>query len=235
MKTRFSVRFRSDRRVGCVGSILHLLPHNSDVLGCGWNGKINLTEEIKQKLKNLDIYGLRGPLTKKFLIDNVPDIKFSDQLFFGDPAILISEILPKKVGQVGDGRSIWLPNLNEINRPYSSDLKFVSPYSHWRSVVQQICSAKSIVTSSLHGLIIGEVYGKDVRLVLPSKSETQFKYIDYLQGTGRSDYQTLDHAIELEEIITPNSGMQFSKPVLPTENLIAGFEFYFREKNRNIK
>ncbi len=127
---------------------------------------------------------MRGPLSRDILIDKGIDV----EPIFGDPALLLPIIFPDMSHSPVKGKQIAIPNLNEFDDCVGlcpSDIKLVSPLSHWRNVLSEILSSEYVLTSSLHGLILSEAFHVPVRLFEPFGGETLFKYEDYLEGTGR--------------------------------------------------
>jgi pyruvyltransferase len=98
-------------------------------------------------------------------------------------------------------------------------LNIVQCDSGVENVINQIRASKKIISSSLHGVIVGEMLNKEaVWLQLPKskKSETEAKYQDYYQSTGRHDIlpaKTLEEAIK----------MKVAKPIYDDTRLYESF------------
>jgi pyruvyltransferase len=166
------------RRLLAVGSILHFAQEGDTIWGSGVNGKIAL-EEIRAR--KLDVRAVRGPKTAEILrglgID-VPEV-------FGDPALLVPRFFGARFRVAPVRDYIFIPNLNDL-KTHSQLRNLVSPLNGWNRCVEAICSAKLVIASSLHGIILAEAFGVPARYVRLTETESQFKYDDYAQGTGRT-------------------------------------------------
>jgi len=181
-KNNFKYMKNIDNKLLSIGSILHFAKDNDIVWGSGINGKI---DKNMHKFNNLDVRMVRGPLTKKFLESK--NIKVNDT--FGDPALLLSYIFPDLKHKPIKNKIILIPNLNEFNeckKIVPKHIKLISPLRHWKFVLDEILSSEIVYTSSLHGLILSEVFKIPVVLFKPFISETIDKYEDYILGTNRS-------------------------------------------------
>src|SRR5690606_10936289 len=148
--------------------------------------------------------------TRDFLMQR--EISVPDDVY-GDPALLLPRLFPKLKAMAIPGKIVVLPNFNEfeeVKLHVPKDMDLISPVGYWKDIVRQILQSELVLTSSLHGLIIAEVFGVPVRLVAPCGGETLFKYEDYLEGTGR----------RLEVVpptfldgISEEDGVQFASPV----------------------
>ena len=165
------------RRLLGVGSILHFAQDGDTIWGSGVNGKIAL-EEIRAR--SLDVRAVRGPKTAEVLRGfgiQVPEV-------FGDPALLLPHYFGARFRVEPVRDYIFIPNLNDLKTHGQLD-NLVSPLSGWNRCVQAICSANLVLASSLHGIILADAFGVPARYVRLTETESQFKYDDYAQGTGR--------------------------------------------------
>lgn len=164
-------------RLLAVGSILHFAQDGDTVWGSGVNGKVSLAEIRARKL---DVRAVRGPKTAEVLrglgID-APEV-------FGDPALLIPRFFGARFRVEPVRDYIFIPNLNDL-KTHGHLPNVVSPLRGWNHCVEQICAAKLVIASSLHGIILAEAFGVPARYVRLTAIESQFKYDDYAQGTGR--------------------------------------------------
>ena len=179
-----TTRIATRRTLLALGSIMHFARTGDIVWGSGINGKI---PESRLAFRSLDVRAVRGPLTRQLLISHgisCPEI-------YGDPALLLQSIIPLIPAFSVRKGLVILPNYNDIDLyrklEIPGDAVWLSPFALVREVVDSVRSAEMVVTSSLHGLILSEVFGTPVRLVFPEgHRESPFKYEDYFEGTGRS-------------------------------------------------
>ena len=181
----------SPQRLLAIGSILHLARDGDHVWGSGVNGKIG---EDHYRFKQLEVHAVRGPRTREFLMKRgipTPEI-------YGDPALLLPELLPGRFQPSGDLPFVVVPNLHDL--PLVRTLRnVVSPMLPWNLCVEQILRGRFVIASSLHGLIIAEAFGLPARLLRLSERENLYKFEDYALGTGRPSIAfatTIDEAIE---------------------------------------
>jgi pyruvyltransferase len=165
------------KRLLGVGSILHFAQDGDTVWGSGVNGKIAV-EEIRAR--RLDVRAVRGPKTAEVLRSfgiHVPEV-------FGDPALLLPRYFGARFRVAPVRDYIFIPNLNDLKTHGHLD-NLVSPLSGWNRCIEAICGAKLVIASSLHGIILADAFGVPARYVRLTETESQFKYDDYAQGTGR--------------------------------------------------
>lgn len=206
-------------RLLAIGSIIHFAQDNDIIWGSGVNGKVDREDH---RFNSLDIRMLRGPRTKRFLEEIGIHV---DCTVFGDPALLIPHLFPKLQYRPKKGKYIVIPNLNElehVKKLVPSEVKLVSPVGYWKKIVDEILTSDLVITSSLHGLILAEVFGVPVRFVHPIGGETLFKYEDYLEGTGRTMSkipQSFNDGFSLE------MGVSFPKPEVDPMRMVEAFPF----------
>jgi pyruvyltransferase len=121
---------------------------------------------------------------------------------FGDPALLIQHLWTDSELDVARGTRglLVLPNFHDFRALRHSSSTVVSPQTRepWH-VIRAIAESSMVVGSSLHGVVIAEAFGVPARFVR-SSTEPEFKYRDYLEGTGRHDYEfaeTVEHAVAM--------------------------------------
>lgn len=204
-----------------VGSILHYAEDGDHIWGTGINGK---KKDIPYPIKNLNVTLVRGPLTRKFLVNlgiECPEI-------YGDPGLLLSNLFPRyqKNNNNSDPKILFIPNYNESHLDYKvNSVKTISPLNPIKDIIDAIANSEFVISSSLHAVIIAESYGIGARF-LNVKRESPFKYIDYLQGTGRFEYlpaESIEHAM--------NIGPQ-SKPIFNIKKLLNSFPKYLYSDNK---
>jgi pyruvyltransferase len=167
-------------RLLAVGSILHFARDGDIVWGSGVNGKVPVE---RHSYRHLDVRAVRGPLTRDFLLRRgigVPEI-------FGDPALLIADLLPTRFPGPAERTDpvAFVPNLHDL--PAMQDWEnVISPLDPWWSVVRRISRARHVISTSLHGLVVADAFGVPCTYLRLSEEENLFKYEDYVLGVGRS-------------------------------------------------
>ncbi len=171
----------------CIGSIIEWIGNDGTVI---WgSGAMGYNKPLKYKPAK--VCSVRGPLTRKYLLDNgieCPEI-------YGDPALLFPLIYKPQVNK--RWRIGIIPHFSDVNLAVISELKqyeniklisFIN-YKSWKNVIDDICSCDYIFSSSLHGLILSDAYNIPniwIDFDNPSNiSGGQFKYLDYFASVGR--------------------------------------------------
>ena len=191
------------RTFSFLGSIMHLLPPNIDVIGSGVNpvhSGINL---------NLNILSLRGESSKQYLINEKGYT--IDNIVFGDPALLIPRLFPEWLKPLNNSNSEseigFIPHFNDIehleqyinnnnkllptgefNTKDNLKISYCCPNQPAINVINFIRTKKIIISSSLHGIIVAEMLGKNTKWLMYNgslKSESSFKYLEYYNSTNR--------------------------------------------------
>ena len=109
------------------------------------------------------VISVRGPKTRDILLKSgieCPEV-------YGDPALLLPVFYQPKLAS-GKKKIIVIPHMNTSIKVVKgtcngimSDYSILSlfDYNRWTDIVDAICSAKFVVSESLHGLIVAEAYG----------------------------------------------------------------------------
>lgn len=165
-----------------VGSILSWANSRSVVWGSGFSAKNRMV--VGEPIK---ICAVRGPMTREILLNN--NIKCPD--IYGDPALLYKNYYDPKVDityDVGiiphyiDKESKWVKKQN------SKNINIIDIRSGIENVVKEIKKCKTILSSSLHGLIVADTYGvKSIWIKLSDGVIGKgFKFVDYFKSVNRS-------------------------------------------------
>ena len=165
--------------------------------------------------KDIHVHAVRGPLTRKCLLDagiDCPEV-------YGDPGLLMpriySTVMDKRCG------TLVLPHHSDWKLKHFAkreNFPFISVGMPPLEVIDAICSAERLITSSLHGLIIAEAYGVPAILWRDSGQtwEPHFKFLDYFASTGRDDPTVYD--LPLRETVKLID--DFPRPVFPDLSLL---------------
>jgi pyruvyltransferase len=133
---------------------------------------------------------------------------------FGDPVLLFPEIFSAEnsvkkykygiVPHFKDKSSIGIQKISELQNP---EIKIIDIQSGTEDFVNDILSCESILSSSLHGLVLAEAYGiPTCRVVFSEKLlGGDFKFYDYYSGVGIKTMETVflhDDISDLKNILT---------------------------------
>lgn len=183
------------RRLLALGSIMHFSAPGDVVWGSGINGKIPIS---RVESRNLDVRLLRGPLTR----DALGRLGINCPQRYGDPGLLLSYLYPElmeiKQNESCKSSYVLVPNYNDL-RQYSNNECLVDPTGSTGLILERVLTAKFVIASSLHALVVADSFGIKCRPLL-SGSEPVFKYLDYYAGTGRTGIEiatSIPHALEL--------------------------------------
>lgn len=181
------------RKMLAIGSILHFALDGDVVWGAGVNGKI---PRSSHRFSDLDVRSVRGPRTREFLME----LGVECPCVFGDPALLAPKFLKRFNPYPDTCDFIFIPHCNDTT-DYHEIKNLVSPIQNYKLVIRKILSAKKVISSSLHGIILAEAYGVPAVLIYPCCDETEFKYLDYYEGTMRYNIEiaeNFDEAIRMK-------------------------------------
>ena len=183
----------------CIGSVLSYATENTIVWGSGF-----IAENDKLKNKPKEIFAVRGPLTRRMVIQqgfSCPDV-------YGDPALLYPRFYNpdiKKKYRVGiiphyiDRDNQW------INNQKSDEILIIDILSDINKVVNDIKSCDIILSSSLHGIIASDSYGVPCKWVRFSDRIVggDFKFNDYYLSIGQKIKIPfmISHDSDIEDVI----------------------------------
>lgn len=200
-----------------VGSVLTSGIQDATVWG---SGVLNASLTYRLEKRKLDIRAVRGPFTRAVLIDygyEVPEV-------YGDPAILLPEIYtPEKIVKKYKFAFIF-------HKDYKIDTEALGCLSQsdyiildictddYKSFIDKLSSVETVISSSLHGIILAESYG--VKAVLLKPQIDILKYYDYYYSTGRLQFpiatdlrSALDSVpAELPDFTSLRSGLKAAFP-----------------------
>ena len=178
-----------------IGSILQSMCNKySIVWGTGaMHADVNVNIQTP-----LEIRAVRGP--KTYCLLNRKGIKCSK--LFGDPALLLPLVYNPhttkkyKVGIIPHYADEDSRLLLELVSALGDDCRVISmsKYKKFEALIDQICECEYVLSSSLHGIIISDAYSvPNSRIKLSENVQGgDFKYEDYFESVGRTDYEALD-------------------------------------------
>ncbi|WP_417246270.1 polysaccharide pyruvyl transferase family protein [Celeribacter sp.] len=170
-----------------VGSILHHIHHPGVAVVWG-SGVISRSQMFAAPRK---ICAVRGPLTRERCLE----LGYECGEIYGDPAILLPDFL--KVSSQPNARVGLVPHFVHLDvarkvfgdRP---DIKIIDVTRPLWNVAEEIATSEVVVSSSLHGLIVGHSYGRPSLYVDFADAETSLhgdgvKFADYHLAGGISE------------------------------------------------
>jgi pyruvyltransferase len=180
-----------------IGSIIHHASKESIVWGSG-------IIDRKQPIVNADFRAVRGPQTRKFLLELgsiCPEV-------YGDPALLLpTYYYPKVVKKYKMGIIPHYHDFNEVSELYKNEQGIIVidlMTMDVESVTRKILECEKTISSSLHGIIVSHAY--DIPSIWVEFSDKIFgdgiKYQDYLESVEIPYYQGefLNSKLSLKEI-----------------------------------
>lgn len=144
--------------------------------GCGFKN-----DELYRIPQNAIINGVRGFKSQALL---------NETKVLGDPGMIAPAVLGTQIRDVFDRKDIlYIPHFsNQGTFPYSSDIKFVSPLIDFgissRRIIDQIATAKFLLTDSLHAGIFALACGTPFAFYEGENEEDDFKYQDFFSVFG---------------------------------------------------
>lgn len=187
----------------CIGSIIHKAIDNTVVLGSG-------AMHSKHQLNpNADYRFVRGPLTRQRVLDCggiCPDI-------YGDPALLLPLFCDESKKEYDVGIVPHYVDHAEIAEKYPKHKIINLTNNNPIEVAKEITKCRSIISTSLHGIIAAHAYGIPAAWVKYSNKlkGNDIKFKDYYSSVKCTQHLTPHKVIE---------NVNFCKPVLPDLNKI---------------
>lgn len=183
-------------KILAIGSILHEAKDDDVVWGVGVNSK---HRSILPRNASIRFNAVRGPLTRFMMRDQ----GFDCPEIYGDPGLLFPMLFDEQIrtrrGQLEKAaqaigipmpETVVIPNINDdrflpyFTEPFKDNLMFIRPNLDPITVAAYVSASKRVISSSLHGLVFADVYGKAITR-MASQFEADFKYTDYYEGTDR--------------------------------------------------
>jgi len=215
-----------------TGSIMCLINENSIVFGTGFisntgdvGGNNFNSFEGKVYCNPKDVIMVRGPLTRDLLIKK--NIYCPEN--YGDPLILmpciydkfieinedIIGIIPHYIDKKSTKLDHLLDNLKQSNCKFK--IIDIEVYFNFEKLIDEINSCKYIISSSLHGVIMGIIYKKKTIFLEFSKNVigNKFKFYDFFKSLSIDynyielyDKNILDNYINIDYSILQNLGLK---------------------------
>lgn len=167
-----------------IGSLIGMVPFDAVIWGTGIHRISSIYKLVKYKrMVKYDIRAVRGPLTKNVL--EYAGYNCSN-CNYGDPAILMPLIYTPSVKKKYDYSVIH--HIDKINIESNNNYHMIDVRTtNYKYFVEEICSSKLIISSSLHGIILAESYGVPAIFINEDMNDELFKFYDWYFSTGRKN------------------------------------------------
>ncbi len=182
-------------RMAGIGSILEFLPEDWD--GVVWGS--GLMEERAHPLPQARFLAVRGELTRELAGVQGP-------VALGDPGMLMARHLRRPrtkwdVGIVPHGHHRRHEGLAELARTEGARVRVINVHQGAAAAVREIAACRSVITTSLHGLVTADSYGIPAAWTTlePPLGGGDFKFRDYETALtpGRTRYVGFDPELSL--------------------------------------
>ncbi|MDR2338173.1 MAG: glycosyltransferase [Deltaproteobacteria bacterium] len=207
------------KKLCAIGSIIDsgTLPYG----GTFWGSGVQVASVLKRVIDptTVSFRAVRGPLTRKIVLHDVVGAKVPQ--IYGDPALLLPKFFtpnlrPKyKFGiilhyQHTPYAARLIRYLRDVLLIEEHELIFIDTHRNRdevESFVQEIAQCQTIISTSLHGIIVANAYGipaKYLRVVgIPRELVEQVKFSDYFHSVGLPDQAPL--VVDLNQITKTNT------------------------------
>jgi len=207
-----------------VGSVLQRVTRNSVVWGTG------LISHTPPKIPGgVKFAAVRGPLTRQSLLDaGVPPSEVPE--VYGDPGLLVPQITGITSPEEKTHRLGILPHYTDYAavKHLEADpaIKVINIDSGVLEVTREAVACESILSSSLHGLVLADSYGIPTAWLRVDSGKrvkgAGFKFRDYLASTGRP----LDSGVDMQGTDTRLPEIPYlSPPVIDLDALVQACPF----------
>ena len=183
-----------------VGSILGFSKADGVIWGSGILDAYNIRNIMRRKYYiKYDVRALRGPITKSLMM--AAGYKCRNAVL-GDPGILLPLIYQKEKCEKKYKYCIINHLYNAENNIDDSDdtLTISAGTNDYKWVIDRICEAEIVISSSLHGIILAEAYGVPAVWLLENMEDRAMKYYDYYYSTGRFNIPVARNVQEAKQI-----------------------------------
>lgn len=168
-----------------VGSVMKKITPNDIVWGTGIMRERDVFDP--EVLKTCRFIAVRGPKTRRILRRYGADVP----CVYGDPGLLLPRLYHPKIEKTHKvGIVPHYVDKKIVLQKYATMTgynKIIDVALPWKQFVEEVLSCESIISSSLHGIIIAEAYGIPAEWAVYSDKVigNGFKFLDYLEATGR--------------------------------------------------
>ena len=166
-----------------IGSVFSGVNNKSIVWGTGI-----MFAHSKINHKSIKVHAVRGPKTRELLLKS----NISCPEVYGDPALLLPKLYAPKITK--KYKLGVIPHYVDKNDPWvkslasNDSIKIIDiQNSDVESFVDELLECENIISSSLHGVIVGDTYGiPSMWAELSNKvAGSGFKFLDYFESVKR--------------------------------------------------
>lgn len=186
---------RRNTHLYAIGSIIDGGYQNATIWG---SGLIRGDKEFWwRKIRKLDVRCVRGPETRRVLINN----GYTCPECYGDPALLMPLIYSPKVTEKKYQYRVIQHYI--YRNPLKNSLNPLT--NNWQDFIHELVHSELIISNSLHGIILAEAYG--IPAILLKHNMNMFKYRDYYYSTGRYDFpiaESIEEALRMKPAPLPD-------------------------------
>ena len=186
-KSLDSINYPYQHNVLAIGSILAWGNGNSYIWGSGF---MNCYDTFKGD----NTLAVRGKLSDLKL----QRMGFKGCAIYGDPALLLPKIYtPKFTLKYKYGIIPHIIETDYFKERYSNCKIIDLRNKDVEFIIEEICSCKVVLSTSLHGIIVAHAYGIPALWIKKHYINTDgFKFLDYFSSVGISDYTGIDNIDE---------------------------------------
>ena len=187
-----------------LGSLIGMQDFDAVIWGSGLHCLDTVTKmNAHRDYVRYDIRAVRGPVTG-FLMRSAgydcPEV-------YGDPAVLMPLIYRSPVTE----KKYPVSLIRHIDSAGEKDLSGIhvinAATDDAASFIDEINASKLVISSSLHGIILAEVYGVPAVYLAEGTEDQRMKYYDWYFSTGRYSVRaagSLEEALDAEPMMIPD-------------------------------
>lgn len=191
-------KIEGNKHLYTIGSIIQGGAQNATIWGSGIKNGVNDLSILSRKIRKLDIRLVRGPETRKVLIES----GYTCPELYGDPAILMPLIYKPKITE----KKEYIVVLHHATTRKIENS--ITPLSNdYKGFIDNLANSKLVISSSLHGIILAETYGVPAILLTDKVTDNLFKYNDYYFSTTRTKYpivNSIEQALNTKPAALPD-------------------------------
>ena len=234
ISTKTIIPYKYSYKKGTISMMGSILPWAIDKNTIIWgSGTLSSQDPLWNTIeKPLSVRAVRGPLTRQLLLSrgiDCPEV-------YGDPALLFPRFYSPNV-EKRYKFGVILHVSTQANSAVYSKLNAIlggnmliinlNQFSSWNSFIDDICSCNTILSSSLHGIIIADAYEIPNAWISLDENhpDNNFKFKDYYLSVGKDITQPLNFDTMTSEQIQ-DCVQHWRKPNIDLDKLLSVCPFY---------